>query len=79
MIDRGFVDRIENGKPVRYEVREYGEGYQHSSHGRTTLDVQCPFCNAWMTVYVWSFAGSGKRCECGALISLRGGARRKVT
>lgn len=33
--------------------------------------VRCPFCLAEVEVHPWSFADSGKRCECGAL--LKGG------
>lgn len=28
--------------------------------------VVCPFCGAEVEVYLWSFAGCGKRCDCGA-------------
>lgn len=44
--------------------------------GRTRMDVQCPYCARVLTVYLWSFAGSGKRCPCGARLSLHGGARK---
>ena len=30
--------------------------------------VRCPFCEEMLEVYIWSFAGSGKRCSCGALL-----------
>jgi hypothetical protein len=30
--------------------------------------VKCPFCKEEFEVYIWSFAGSGKRCSCGALL-----------
>ena len=36
--------------------------------GRTTADVECPFCGVVTQVRVWSLAGSGKRCDCGALL-----------
>lgn len=30
--------------------------------------VICPFCWSELEVYPWSFADSGKRCDCGALV-----------
>lgn len=36
--------------------------------GRTTCDIECPFCGTVTQVRPWSLAGSGKRCECGALL-----------
>ena len=30
--------------------------------------IKCPFCEEELEVYIWSFAGSGKRCSCGALL-----------
>lgn len=36
--------------------------------GRTAVDIECPFCQCVTQAYVWSLAGSGKRCECGALL-----------
>lgn len=30
--------------------------------GRSQGKVECPFCGKRNTVYLWSFAGSGKRC-----------------
>ena len=35
--------------------------------GRTRILIECPFCGAREWAYVWSLAGSGKRCPCGAL------------
>jgi hypothetical protein len=31
--------------------------------GRSRGFVQCPFCGLRNRVYLWSFAGGGKRCE----------------
>lgn len=36
------------------------------------LEVRCPFCEEMLEVYIWSFAGSGKRCSCGALLGMYG-------
>ena len=69
-----FIDRPDG----RYEMRPYTTGCYRGEHGHSTLEVFCPFCGTEWDVYVWSFAGSGKRCLCGAMMSLRGGAWRKV-
>lgn len=40
-----------------------------SEMGRSTVFVTCPFCGRRTEAYVWSLAGSGKRCpnpECRA-------------
>lgn len=41
------------------------------SDGRTAVDIECPYCERVARAYVWSLAGSGKRCECGARFSGR--------
>lgn len=30
--------------------------------GRTMITIRCPWCNETFDAYVWSLAGSGKRC-----------------
>lgn len=47
-------------------------GVRSSRHGRSTMMVKCPFCEEELEVYIWSFAGSGKRCSCGALLGMYG-------
>ena len=37
-----------------------------SEMGRTRWEIECPFCHTRLYVYVWSFSGSGKNCDCGA-------------
>lgn len=37
--------------------------------GRSTVDVECPFCETVTQARVWSLVGGGKRCECGALFN----------
>lgn len=42
------------------------------AHGRSTVDIECPFCSTIFTAYIWSIHGGGKRCEnseCRALHS----------
>ena len=36
-------------------------------NGRSTQWVLCPYCGTWTECYIWSLAGRGKRCACGAL------------
>jgi hypothetical protein len=51
------VDRRTHATFARYE-----------RPGRTSVVIQCPFCGVTVVAYVWSLAGSGKRCPgCGAL------------
>lgn len=54
-------------------VREQGNypsytvvGEMSRSNGRSSIDIQCPFCLAVIEAYLWSLAGGGKRCTCGA-------------
>lgn len=61
------------------------EERQWSAHGETVeypssrvIFIDCPFCKAEVRAYVWSLAGGGKRCECGAIFSAYGSAYRKV-
>lgn len=64
------------------EVREYTITAERSAFGRSTIDIRCPFCSQITTAYVWSLAGSGKRCEtrsCRALFNGRGRAALSTT
>ena len=59
------------------EVREYTVVGERPSMGRSSIDICCPFCGRTTLAYVWSLAGSGKRCStkaCGALFDGRGQA-----
>lgn len=58
MIWRNERMKITKRKPLTWR-----EGY--SSHGRSTIYVKCPFCEKETEVYIWSFRGCGKICECG--------------
>lgn len=41
----------------------------YPSMGRSTVEVTCPFCGTDHQVYLWSFAGCGRRCDmCGAIM-----------
>lgn len=49
------------------EKREHKKyGYQ-SRMGKSTVKIDCPFCGETITAFLWSLAGSGKKCTCGAL------------
>lgn len=43
-----------------------------SSVGRSIAYVTCPFCGVETMCYIWSLAGSGKKCPCGAKHSGQG-------
>jgi len=45
----------------------------HGTMGRSTATAICGFCDCSQRVYVWSLAGSGKRCiNCKALLTSGG-------
>ena len=46
--------------------REHTRTDGRSSVGRSVVYITCPFCGEECTAYMWSLAGSGKRCTCGA-------------
>jgi hypothetical protein len=54
------------------EVREHRRSAIRPAFGRSTLDIECPFCSTVTTAYLWSLAGGGKKCGCGALHTSRG-------
>ena len=51
----------------RIEVRPFTYKRKIEQHGRTRIWFDCPFCNGTVEAYLWSIAGGGKRCDCGAL------------
>lgn len=49
-----------------------------SRMGKSTCVIVCPFCKGETTAFVWSLAGSGKKCateDCGAIHSSIGVSR----
>ena len=51
----------ENPKPFEVLSRT-------SEMGRTSIEVECPYCSEVFTAYVWSISGGGKKCPgCGAM------------
>ena len=59
---------MKGGVVVKEFRQSINLGVKSSEHGRSTMMVKCPFCEKEFEVYIWSFAGSGKRCSCGALL-----------
>jgi hypothetical protein len=39
----------------------------YSEFGRSYVFIMCPYCGEETKAFVWSLAGSGKKCPCGAL------------
>jgi len=36
--------------------------------GRVYVVVVCPFCGNNIGAFLWSLCGSGKKCDCGAVV-----------
>ena len=50
------------------KARRHKSSAPVSRFGRTSIRIYCPFCNTAVTAYVWSLAGSGKKCPgCNAI------------
>lgn len=51
----------------RYESRLHERGNPFYDGKASRMFLKCPFCGLKVIVYVWSFAGVGKKCSlCGA-------------
>jgi hypothetical protein len=61
------------GSAVTTARYQQHEGYRPQM-GRSSVVIVCPFCQAHVTAFLWSIAGGGKRCKCGALFGSRGQA-----
>lgn len=57
------------------ETRTFEVTAARSAMGRSSIAIVCPFCHRSLTAYLWSLAGGGKRCVCGALLNRVGEAR----
>lgn len=42
--------------------------YYPLPNGRSFYHIECPFCENWIQIQVWSYKSKGKKCICGALI-----------
>lgn len=65
-------DRRETPDLVR--TLSYYSTAGRSEIGKSAVHIECPFCRAVSTAYLWSLAGSGKRCSCGAMFTSYGEA-----
>lgn len=61
-IDKGHDQPLYQDKEARPHTRRAGR----SEMGRSYDYITCPFCQVEVKVYLWSLAGSGKKCPCGA-------------
>lgn len=60
--------RYENDKYDWEKGRQFEPVEYQPRMGRSSVMIPCPFCDAWFEAFVWSLAGSGKKCPgCGAL------------
>lgn len=48
---------------MEIEEEEYSVIWKIPAHGGSTIGIECPFCGKETTAYLWSLAGSGKKCE----------------
>ena len=55
------------------ETRIYTYRSGASLMGRSYIYITCPFCGQEVKAYIWSLAGSGKKCPCGAKHTWLGG------
>lgn len=44
------------------EMREHTATNLISQFGCSRCDIECPWCGTVVTAYLWSLAGSGKKC-----------------
>jgi hypothetical protein len=56
-----------NAKNQVIEVRTSETYGYRGDFGRASIMIICPFCKAHLRGYIWSLAGGGKKCSCGAL------------
>jgi hypothetical protein len=54
-------------KTSRYYTRPNGRSYYY---------ITCPICDCVVKAYIWSLAGSGKKCKCGAIHTTYGTIKR---
>jgi len=61
--------RIVKGKKYKQQVEvKDNKMYNYIKRfGRSSCLILCPFCNQEIIAFIWSLAGSGKKCTCGVL------------
>jgi len=52
---------------MQRETKQHERSRTYSQFGTSYCYIKCPFCGAEVRAYVWSLAGGGKKCTCGAL------------
>ena len=67
-------ERIKNG----HKIRDYKRTGKYSQFGRSYCYITCPFCNEEVKAYIWSLAGCGKKCSCGAVHTYYGFTAKKI-
>ncbi len=60
------------------ERREYTFTNGRSEMGRSIIYIDCPFCGSTVRAYLWSIAGVGKKCYCGAIHYRPGGSVKEI-
>lgn len=69
---------MELRKDLEYKKIDLPYAYS-PSHGRSTALVDCPWCGEKrILIYIWSFSGGGKKCDCGAMLSFHGATKKLV-
>ncbi len=62
-----------------FQERPFVIGNLTPAPGKTSATTTCPFCDAAVVIYLWAFAGNGKkRCACGAVLYRSGVAKKLV-
>lgn len=63
---------------TEYVSKKFTVTRERSEFGTSSIDIECPFCQTNTTAYIWSLAGSGKKCPgCGAIHHWQGGITKK--
>lgn len=85
---RARCDACANNVPVKeqptviesrlYEVVYTGQSQTRHGALQRVVGIRCPWCDTVTEAYVWSLAGSGKRCECGAKFTWHGQTAEKA-
>lgn len=57
------------------EYRKYAVERTGCEHPSSIVHwIECPWCGVEVKAYLWSLAGGGKRCRCGAIFASGGHA-----
>lgn len=49
------------------EIKQHTRTGAVSSFGKSYTFITCPFCGEETKAFLWSLAGSGKKCTCGVI------------